>query len=412
MLPKTPAKGMRDFLPTDFAFRQQVLNIIQKTYESYGFSRIETPAVENLELLTSKQGGDNEKLIFKILKRGEKLQNSTGELCDLGLRYDLTVPLARFYSNNQGQLPAVFKAIQMDNVWRADRPQRGRFRQFMQCDIDIIGEPSNLAETELITATMNALANLGFNDAKVRISDRRLLNALANRCGFTEEQKPSVFIALDKLDKIGVTGVLQEVEQIAPGKALEFVNMLNRINSASNPFAKCVEELGDFLSPETKQNLEEILFVTNNSVKNGKVEFDVTLVRGMGYYTGTIYEISLEGLGFAVGGGGRYDKMIGKIIGTDVPACGFSIGFERIVLLMQERGMAFPKNKGIAVIIDKNLDKKSLVDVMDSCRQMRNTHNVTIVNRIKNVGYQIKQLLDQGIEEIYEFKNGAFNKIN
>lgn len=412
MLPRTPAKGMRDFLPTDFAFRQQVLNIIQKTYESYGFSRIETPAVENIQLLTSKQGGDNEKLIFKILKRGEKLQNATTDLCDLGLRYDLTVPLARFYSNNQGQLPAVFKAIQMDNVWRADRPQRGRFRQFVQCDIDIIGEPTNLAETELITATMNALSNLGFNDAKVRISDRRLLNALAECCGFTDEQKPAIFIALDKLDKIGVTGVMEEVEQIAPGKAVDFVNMLNRINSAPNPFAKCVEELGDFLPPAVRQNLDEILYVTNNSVKNGKVVFDVTLVRGMGYYTGTIYEISLEGLGSAVGGGGRYDKMIGKIIGTDVPACGFSIGFERIVLLMQERGITFEKNKGIAVLVDKNLDKKSLVDVMDACRQMRKTHNVTIINRIKNLGYQLKQLAEQGIDEIYEYKNGTFNKIN
>ncbi|MBQ3042718.1 MAG: ATP phosphoribosyltransferase regulatory subunit [Clostridia bacterium] len=242
MLPKTPAKGMRDFLPKEFALRQQVLTTIQKTYESFGFTRIETPAVENIQLLTSKQGGDNEKLIFKILKRGEKLENATEEnLCDLGLRYDLTVPLARFYSNNVGQLPTVFKSIQMDNVWRADRPQRGRFRQFVQCDIDIIGEETNIAETELISATMQALANLGFNDVVVRLSDRRLLNALASHCGFDDDQKDKVFIALDKLDKIGVTGVLAEVEQIAPGKAYEFVDLINRITSASDPLAKCVE---------------------------------------------------------------------------------------------------------------------------------------------------------------------------
>ena len=405
MLPRTPAKGMRDFLPTDFAFRQQVLNIIQKTYESYGFSRIETPAVENIQLLTSKQGGDNEKLIFKILKRGEKLQNATTDLCDLGLRYDLTVPLARFYSNNQGQLPAVFKAIQMDNVWRADRPQRGRFRQFVQCDIDIIGEPTNLAETELITATMNALSNLGFNDAKVRISDRRLLNALAECCGFTDEQKPAIFIALDKLDKIGVTGVMEEVEQIAPGKAVDFVNMLNRINSAPNPFAKCVEELGDFLPPAVRQNLEEILYVTNNSVKNGKVVFDVTLVRGMGYYTGTIYEISLEGLGSAVGGGGRYDKMIGKIIGTDVPACGFSIGFERIVLLLLESGFQIPgSKKKTAYLIEKGVSTEVLCDVMKQAQEARNNGEQILVARMnKNKKFQKEQLINEGYEEFKEF---------
>ena len=189
MLSKTPAKGMRDFLPNEFALRQQILAIIQRTYESFGFTRIETPAVENIDLLTSKQGGDNEKLIFKILKRGEKLENAKeNELADLGLRYDLTVPLARFYANNSGQLPSVFKSIQMDNVWRADRPQWGRFRQFVQCDIDVIGEPSNLAETELITATCQTLDALGFNDVTVRLSDRRLLNALADKCGFSDEQ--------------------------------------------------------------------------------------------------------------------------------------------------------------------------------------------------------------------------------
>ena len=282
MLPKTPAKGMRDFLPDEYALRQHILATIQKTYESYGFTRIETPAVENISLLTSKQGGDNEKLIFKILKRGEKLTAAdSDDLCDLGLRYDLTVPLSRFYANNVGQLPSVFKAMQMDNVWRADRPQRGRFRQFMQCDIDIIGEQSNLAETELISATMQALDNLGFQNVTVRLSDRRLLNALAEKCGFSDEQKPSVFITLDKLDKIGVTGVMQEIDAIAPGKATEFVNLINRITSAPDPFGKCVEELGAYLPAEVAQNVEQILYVTNNLVQNGKVVFDVTLVRGI-----------------------------------------------------------------------------------------------------------------------------------
>ena len=413
MLPKTPAKGMRDFLPKEFALRQQILATIQKTYESYGFTRIETPAVENIELLTSKQGGDNEKLIFKILKRGEKLENAAdNELCDLGLRYDLTVPLARFYANNVGQLPAVFKSIQMDNVWRADRPQRGRFRQFVQCDIDVIGEESNLAEVELISATMCALSNLGFNDVTVRISDRRLLNALVERSGFTDEQKQPVFIALDKLDKIGVTGVMQEIESIAPGKAVDFINLINRITSADNPFSKCVEELGSYLPQEVKQNLSEILFVTNNVVQNGRVVFDVTLVRGMGYYTGTIYEVTVDGLNSAVAGGGRYDKMIGKITGSDVPACGFSIGFERIALLMSERGVQNSASKGTAVLVDKNLDAQTLTVVLNTCRSMRKTQNVTVLKKIKNFGYQLKQLKEQGYEVIYEYRNGTFNKID
>lgn len=408
MLSKTPAKGMRDFLPKEFALRQQVLSVIQKTYESYGFSRIETPPVENISLLTSKQGGDNEKLIFKILKRGEKLQNATDdELCDLGLRYDLTVPLARFYANNQGQLPSVFKAMQMDSVFRADRPQRGRFRQFTQCDIDVIGEPSNLAEIELITATTDALSRLGFNNVTVRLSDRRLLNAIAEKCGFTDEQKPSVFIALDKLDKIGINGVMDEVEQIAHGKAAGFIDTIGRITSSGNPFKACVEELGEYLPDEVRANIEEILAVTKQTVKCGRVVFDVTLVRGMGYYTGTIYEVSSEGLSSAIAGGGRYDKMIGRLTGQDVPACGFSIGFERIVLLMQERGVVAPQTCGVALLIDKKTDVKTRIEVMQVCAQMRQKKNVALFTKIKNFSYQIKQLREQGYAEIYEFRNGA-----
>ncbi len=413
MLSKTPAKGMRDFLPKEFALRQQVLAVIQQTYESYGFSRIETPPVENIALLTSKQGGDNEKLIFKILKRGEKLQNASDEeLCDLGLRYDLTVPLARFYANNQGQLPAVFKAMQMDSVFRADRPQRGRYRQFTQCDIDIIGEQSNLAEIELITATTNALANLGFSNLTVRLSDRRLLNAIAEKCGFEGEQKNSVFIALDKLDKIGVAGVMDEVEQIAPGKAIGFIDMINRITSGKNPFKTCVEELGDYLPDEVRQNIEEILAVTKHTVKCGKVVFDVTLVRGMGYYTGTIYEVSAEGLSSAIAGGGRYDKMIGRLTGQDVPACGFSIGFERIVLLMQEKGATVKPACGVALLIDKKTDVNTRIEVMQVCAQMRQKKNVAVFTKIKNFAYQLKQLREQGYAEIYEYKCGALTLVD
>lgn len=413
MLSKSPAKGMRDFLPKQFALRQHVLATIQQTYERYGFSRIETPPVENIDLLTSKQGGDNEKLIFKILKRGEKLQNAEqGEMCDLGLRYDLTVPLARFYANNCGQLPSVFKAMQMDSVFRAERPQRGRFRQFVQCDIDIIGEPTNLAEIELITATTNALSNLGFKNLTVRLSDRRLLNALAEKCGFTEEQKPAVFIALDKLDKIGVTGVMEEVEQVAPNKSVEFIDMINRITASRNPFKTCVEELGDCLPEDVRRNVEEILAVTSRTVKCGKVVFDVTLVRGMGYYTGTIYEVSADGLSSAIAGGGRYDKMIGRITGQDVPACGFSIGFERIVLLLEERGVTVRPICGIALLVDKKLDVNARIEVMQISAQLRRKKSVTIFTKIKNFGYQLKQLREQGYAEIYEFRDGALTLID
>ena len=407
MLPKTPAKGMRDFLPAEFSLRQKILSTIQQTYESFGFTRIETPAVENIQLLTSKQGGDNEKLIFKILKRGEKLENATEDsLCDLGLRYDLTVPLARFYSNNVGKLPTVFKAMQMDNVWRADRPQKGRFRQFVQCDIDIIGEETNLAEIELISATMQALSNLGFDNVTIRLSDRRLLNALAEKCGFTDEQKPDVFIALDKLDKVGLEGVLAEVNEIAPDKAKGFVDLIEKITGASCPFDTCVSELGDYLPKEVADNVSDIIRISNNTIKNGKVVFDVTLVRGMGYYTGTIYEISIDGLNISVGGGGRYDKMIGKIAGTDAPACGFSIGFERICLLLEERAGSVSQNSGIAVVVEKNLTADELIDISKKCAELRKECKVSVYKRIKNFGFQIKQLQEQGYNKILQYKNG------
>lgn len=404
---------MRDFLPKEFALRQQIMATIQQTYESYGFTRIETPCVENIALLTSKQGGDNEKLIFKILKRGEKFANSAEtDLCDLGLRYDLTVPLSRFYANNVGNLPSVFKAMQMDSVWRADRPQRGRFRQFVQCDIDIIGESSSLAETELISATTKALNNLGFNAVTVRLSDRRLLNALADKCGFAESHKPSVFIALDKLDKIGIDGVKKELSAIESGKAKTFIDLIEQIQASDSPFDTCVLLLGEYLPEEVKQNIRDILYVANSAITNGKVVFDVTLVRGMGYYTGTIYEVSVDGLNSAIAGGGRYDKMIGKLTGQDVPACGFSIGFERIALLMEERGVSSQNKLGAAVLLDKKLGIQERIEVMRQCDELRKQCNVTVLNKIKNFGYQLKQLREQGYADVYEFRNGVLSKID
>ena len=412
-LSKKPVTGMKDIMPAEMQLRDYVISIIKETYGKFGFTSIETPSVENIANLSSKQGGENEKLIFKILKRGEKFANSAEtDLCDLGLRYDLTVPLSRFYANNVGNLPSVFKAMQMDSVWRADRPQRGRFRQFVQCDIDIIGESSSLAETELISATTKALNNLGFNAVTVRLSDRRLLNALADKCGFAESHKPSVFIALDKLDKIGIDGVKKELSAIESGKAKTFIDLIEQIQASDSPFDTCVLLLGEYLPEEVKQNIRDILYVANSAITNGKVVFDVTLVRGMGYYTGTIYEVSVDGLNSAIAGGGRYDKMIGKLTGQDVPACGFSIGFERIALLMEERGVSSQNKLGAAVLLDKKLGIQERIEVMRQCDELRKQCNVTVLNKIKNFGYQLKQLREQGYADVYEFRNGVLSKID
>ena len=328
---------MKDILPEEMQIRDYVISVIKETYGKFGFTSIETPCVENIENLSNKQGGENEKLIFKILKRGEKLNLETAEsekdLVDGGLRYDLTVPLVRYYSNHANELPSPFKALQMGNVWRADRPQRGRYRQFMQCDIDILGEPSNLAEIELILATTTTLGRLGFKNFQIRINERRILKAMAAYSGFPEESYDSVFITLDKMDKIGLDGV--EAELLDNGFAGESVKkylaLFKGMENTSNGLSYLAEELGDFLEDEVKVSLQEIM-ESVNATKNADFEivFDPTLVRGMSYYTGTIFEIAMPEFGGSCGGGGRYDKMVGKFTGNDVPACGFSIGFERI----------------------------------------------------------------------------------
>jgi histidyl-tRNA synthetase len=411
MFNKSPTKGMRDFLPKDYLVRKRILAAIEETYAQFGFTRIETPAVESLALLSSKQGGDNEKLIYKILKRGEKLENADGELCDLGLRYDLTIPLARYYANNSGSLPSVFKAMQLDNVWRADRPQRGRFRQFMQCDIDIIGESSNIAEIDLITATTEALAKLNLSGVTVRLNDRRILSNLLTHCGFAPENHNSILITLDKMDKIGVTGVLEEVQALEGDKAERFIDIIGQISTASNPLLAARDVLGSDLDKAAYDNLSEILLATKSTVTAGKVVFDVTLVRGMDYYTSTIYEIALEGLGLSCGGGGRYDRLIGKITGTDVPACGFSIGFERIVMLYIENSSAVSIDAGIAIIVPKDITPAELVSVYESARHFRKTQNVNVLKRIKNFSYQLDQLRVSNYSAVYEYVSGKLSPI-
>ncbi len=410
MFDKTAPKGMRDILPNELIIRENVMHTIKNVYRSFGFNGIETPCVEDLSILTSKQGGDNEKLIFKILKRGEKLENSSNDdLCDLGLRYDLTVPLTRYYANNQGKLPSVFKAMQIGNVWRAERPQKGRFRQFVQCDIDIIGEDTFLAETELILATTQALISLGLADFTLRINDRRLLTSLANECGFKEEEHESVFIALDKLDKIDLTGVREELYLLDPdkSKADKFLKIIEQFNNTEKPlqYAQQFDGLA-------AKNLQSIIEITQSLTKS-KIVFDISLVRGMNYYTGTIFEISYDDYGVSVAGGGRYDKMLGKFLGTDIPACGFSIGFERICAILTEQNKTQTQTEQkIALIVDKDANLQNLQKVFTLSKQYISEGKIcTVIKRIKNFGYLIKQLKEQGYTELFILEGNDIRKV-
>jgi histidine--tRNA ligase len=409
---KKPMTGMKDILPREMQIRDYLISLIKDTYASFGFTPIETPAVENIANLSSKQGGENEKLIFKILKRGEKLNletaQSEADLADGGLRYDLTVPLVRFYSNNAASLPSPFKALQIGPVWRADRPQKGRFRQFYQCDIDILGEPGNLAEIELILATTTTMGKIGFKNFKIKINDRRILKAMAAYSGFPEEEYDSVFIILDKMDKIGLDGVTEEL--IKAGYAQEsvdkYVELFKGIEEADDGLAYVAGKIQDNLEDGVKESLGEII----NSVNSTKeysfdVVFDPTLVRGMSYYTGTIFEIEVPEFGSSVGGGGRYDKMVGKFTGQDTPACGFSIGFERIVTILLDNDFQIPDDrKKVAFLIEKGIQSEMLCDIISEAQAMRKTGtNVLVVRMNKNKKFQKEQLEKEGYAEFREF---------
>ena len=411
-LSKKPVTGMKEILPEEMKIRNYVMDVIKETYSAFGFTQIETPCVENIANLSNKQGGENEKLIFKILKRGEKLNLETAkeemDLVDNGLRYDLTVPLVRFYSNNANNLPSPFKALQMGNVWRADRPQRGRYRQFMQCDIDILGEPSNLAEIELILATTTTLGKLGFKNFQIRINERRILKAMAAYSGFPEESYDSVFIILDKMDKIGLEGVKEElIKYDFDEESVEkYTNLFKEIENKENPVTYLAEKLDGFMDDDVKQWMEEIIdSVRATKASEFEIVFDPTLVRGMSYYTGTIFEIAIPEFGGSCGGGGRYDKMVGNFTGRDVPACGFSIGFERIVLLLMEQGFKVPtENKKVAYLIEKGVNGERLCEVIAKAQEERKTGNQVLVARMnKNKKFQKSQLEEQGYNEFKEF---------
>ena len=416
-LSKKPVNGMKDILPAEMEIRDYVTSVIKDTYRSFGFTPIETPCMENIANLSNKQGGEHEKLIFKVLKRGEKLNLETAkeeaDVVDFGMRYDLTVPLSRFYANNANDLPSPFKALQIGSVWRADRPQRGRYRQFTQCDIDILGEPSNLAEIELINATTTTIGRLGFKNFEIRINERRILKAMAAYSGFAEDDYDSVFITLDKMDKIGVEGVAEELAkdgyaQESIDKYLGLFKLLEEKKDVAEGVAFLADTLGNFLDEEVVTNMTEIATAVN-ATKNAEftLVFDPTLVRGMSYYTGTIFEISMPELGAACGGGGRYDKMIGKFTGNDVPACGFSIGFERIILLLMESGFKIPESpKRVAYLVEKKYPAEKLVDVMKQAKEAReNGQQVLVVRMNKNKKFQKEQLAKEGYEEFVEFFN-------
>lgn len=416
-LSKKPVNGMKDILPAEMEIRDYVTSVIKDTYRSFGFTPIETPCMENIANLSNKQGGENEKLIFKVLKRGEKLNLETAkeeaDVVDFGMRYDLTVPLSRFYANHANDLPTPFKALQIGSVWRADRPQRGRYRQFTQCDIDILGEPSNLAEIELITATTTIIGRLGFKNFEIRINERRILKAMAAYSGFEEKDYDSIFITLDKMDKIGLEGVAAELGEEGYAKEsidkyLELFELLKDRKDVAEGVAFLKDKLGDFLDQEVADSLTEIATAVN-ATKNAEftLVFDPTLVRGMSYYTGTIFEIAMPELGAACGGGGRYDKMIGKFTGNDVPACGFSIGFERIILLLMESGFKIPERpKRVAYLVEKKYPAEKLVDVMKQAKEAReNGQQVLVVRMNKNKKFQKEQLSKEGYEEFEEFFN-------
>ncbi|MDW5299653.1 MAG: histidine--tRNA ligase [Sedimentibacter sp.] len=392
-----PAKGMRDITPQEKEIRDYVEGVIVNTYKQSGFELIETPVVENIENLIGSKGGENLKLIFKILKRGEKLdfakEGLTEEdLADLGLRYDLTVPLSRFYCNNRSSLPTVFKAMQVGNVFRAERAQKGRYRSFKQCDIDIIGDGTKAAELELIATTAKALTALDVKDFVVRFNDRRVLKAVILNCGFSEEEFDGVCIVVDKLDKVGISGVEKELndKEYNAESTKKLISALESINK--NGTDSLIEYgVSEEVVEEIKDVLDQARIYANG---NYDIEFDFTLIRGMGYYTGSIFEIAYKNLGYSIAGGGRYDEMVGNFIGEKIPAIGFSIGFERLVNQLLDEKFKVPRLEKLVLLYDAS-DK--YINVLKKADELRNEgYTVAVYEKAKKLGKQLNQFKDYG----------------
>jgi histidyl-tRNA synthetase len=410
-LETAPPRGMKDLLPPEVELRDRATAMILATYKRYGFRRIETPALENLRLLLGSGGGENEKLIYKVLKRGAKLDSVStlreDDLADLGLRYDLTVPLARYYANNRATLPDPFKAIQIGPVWRADRPQRGRFRQFTQCDIDILGVASEVAEIELILATSEALIGLGLERPTIRVNDRRILAAIAEHCGFDTDRQSDFFVTLDKLDKVGREGVERELR--ADGHRETAIARLFTLFSPSGASASALDKLSGMV-PETGPFVESlrtiVQTVEREAAERYAITFDPTLVRGMGYYTGPIFEAAYGDYGSSIAGGGRYDRLIGRLSGHDVPACGFSIGFERVVSILEEKaGAAGAERARVALLFDVEDGLGEVVAAASALR--RDDRVVSLTVKRKNLAKQLDDLAGEGFGSYAVFRAGA-----
>jgi histidyl-tRNA synthetase len=403
----TPARGTRDLLPSAVAVRDHVLARITEVYRRYGYQRIETPALENIERLRGGQGGENQKLIYQVLRRGldpaVAAETPLSELVDLGLRFDLTVPLSRFYGANRATLPQPFRSFQFGPVWRAERPAKGRYRQFYQCDIDLLGEQSVLAEVELIEATSAALAAAGLAGTTVRVSDRRFLSALAEHAGVPADGWDRLFITLDKLDKIGWDGVRTELadrvglDEATIAGVADTITGLQGLDAAklTDQLTGALPNLGDDVLSDLATTVDGL-----SALPDLTWEFDPTLVRGMGYYTGQIFEVTHPASGGSVAGGGRYDKLVGRFLGTDVPACGFSIGFERIVDLL---GSA-PAGDAVAVLYEADTPVPAVLATARSLRAQGRT--VSPVRRSGKLGAQLTRLEEWGFTSFVHLRAG------
>ena len=399
-----PLKGMKDYLPEEMRLRDYVQGKILEVYRASGFERISTPMLEDMENLDKSDGGDNLNLIFKVLKRGEKLEAALGQndekaLSDMGLRYDLTLPLSRYYAANRANLPAPFKVIQTDRVFRAERPQKGRMREFVQCDIDILGDDSINAEIELIDTTARALLAIGFNDFTVNINDRRMLRSMLTAMGFATETLDSVCVTFDKLDKIGPDGVRNELtEKECPASAVEALDAFLREGNFS------IERVAALLEDKTLSDSLLAIINTVKSISNGQygIAYAPSLVRGQGYYTGVVFEITCSAFSGAVAGGGRYDGMIGKFIGQQVPAVGFSIGFERICGILLEQGYKAPVAEKLALLYRSDAD---FAEVLKKAARLREQYSVTILQQQKKLGKQLGALEASGFSAAAFFDN-------
>ncbi|MGW9628195.1 histidine--tRNA ligase [Microbacterium sp. NPDC055521] len=400
---------MRDFLPADKARRERVLAVIRERYRAHGFDEIETPVVEEHGRLHAGIGGDNEKLSYSILRRGldadgiRAAADDPAALSDLGLRYDLTVPLARFYATNRGQLPTVFRAIQIGPVWRAERPQKGRYRQFVQCDIDIMGDESSRAEAELIVASLDTIDALGLEGGIVRVNDRRALDWMLDSFGFTEDERPGVLITIDKLDKVGASGVAAELRDrgVTPAAVDRFEEFLNRPQTVEyNPYGE--RQIRKALPEGVPDEIVAHLVSLGDAVVAARADggepplvYDPFLVRGMGYYTGTIFELAHPSVSYSLGGGGRYDGMIGRFLGQQVPAVGFSIGFERIVDLIAEQEV--DQAQAVVLVHDADVTVAELLAHKSALLRDGGAARVRLERRPKN----LKALLERAATDGY-----------